>query len=312
MQRRIDVHAHLVPPFLTEAAREAGLGASVSSGFPQWSPELAIEFMDRNGIAATLKSISQPGVHFGDDRKARALARRCNDYLAELIAKHPKRFGGFAAVPLPDVDGALGEIVYALDVLKLDAVGLLASYGTSFLGDEKFDPVLSALNERNAVVFVHPNYHPSSRALDMGIPGFLVEFPFDTTRAVANLIFSGALERFPRIRFVLAHNGGAIPFLSWRLSMAPLIDKRFARFTQDGILAAIRGFYYETAQAAGPGPFGAMHAVADPQRVLFGTDWPYCPATVTAAGDASIAKTEGAAAEDIYRNNALTLFPRFA
>jgi predicted TIM-barrel fold metal-dependent hydrolase len=312
MRDRIDVHAHIVPPFLAEAASAAGFGASVSAGFPTWSEALAFAFMDENGIAVMLNSVSQPGVHYGDDAKARALARRCNEFLADLAAKHPRRFGSFAALPLPDVDGAVAEIAYVLDVLKLDAVGLLASYGTSFLGDAEFDPVLEVLNDRGATVFVHPNYHPSSKALGMSIPGFIVEFPFDTTRAVANLIFSGALERFPRIKFVLAHNGGTLPALSWRLAMAPLIDKRFQSFSQESILNAIRGLYYETAQAAGPGPMAGLGEIADPGRILFGTDWPYCPAAVTAAGDKAIAAHQSARARDIFRNNALKLFPRFA
>jgi predicted TIM-barrel fold metal-dependent hydrolase len=309
--RRIDVHAHIVPAFLVDAAGEAGFGASISSGFPKWSPEMALQFMDGNDIATTIASVSQPGVHYGDDLKARALARRCNELMADLASRHPKRFGAFAAVPMPDVKGALDEIAYALDVLRLDAVGLLASYGTSFLGDPKFDPVLELLNERRAIVFIHPNYHPSSKALGMDLPGFLIEFTFDTTRAVANLIFRGALERFPHIKFVLAHNGGVIPFLSWRMAMAPLIDKRFQSFSRAGIVAAIRSFYYDTAQCAGPAPIAAMKEIADPTRILMGTDWPYCPPSVTEAGDAAL-KAQGATfAADVFRNNAVRLFPRF-
>lgn len=313
-QNRIDVHAHIVPPFLIEAAKSAGLGASISAGFPAWTAEGALAFMEENGIATALNSVSQPGVHYGDPHKARVLARRCNDFMAELVARHPSKFGSFAALPLPDIDSALVETTYALDVLKLDGVGLLASYGTSFLGDAEFDPLLALLNECGAKVFIHPNYHPSSRSLGMNIPGFLVEFPTDTTRAVANLIFSGARDRFPDIRFILAHNGGAVPYLSWRVSLAPLIDKRFQSFTQASILSAIRSFYYETAQAAGPGPMAALAEVADPERILLGTDWPYCPPAVTQAGDASLAShlPKAIRPDDVFRNNALKLFPRFA
>ena len=314
MPNRIDVHAHIVPPFLVEAAQAAGFGTSISAGFPRWTAELALAFMDENGISTTLNSVSQPGVHYGDSVRAKTLARQCNDFMSALAARYPKRFGSFAAVPLPDVDASLAEIAYALDVLKLDGVGLLASYGTNFLGDAEFDPVLTLLNERQATVFIHPNYHPSSKSLGMKIPGFLVEFPTDTTRAVANLIFSGALEKFPNIKFILAHNGGALPYLSWRISLAPLIDKRFQSFTQAGILKAIRGFYYETAQAAGPGPLAALAEVADPDRVLLGTDWPYCPPTVTQVGDASLSShtVKAITPEKVFRGNALKLFPRFA
>ncbi|HWL04347.1 MAG TPA: amidohydrolase family protein [Xanthobacteraceae bacterium] len=307
---RIDVHCHAVPPFFTEAAQAAGRGASISSGFPQWSPALARETMDRQNIAASLLSISQPGVHFGDDAAAVALARRCNDYLAKLVADDPAHFGAFAAVPLPNVPATLNEIRHALDTLKLDGVGLLASYGTQFLGDAVFDPVLELLDSYEATVFVHPNYHPSSRSLGMDMPAFLVEFPIDTTRAVANLIFSGALERYPRIKFILAHQGGAAPYLAHRLSVAPLIDKRFAALTPEAILGQFRRFYYESAQGADPAPLAALSQLADPSHLLFGSDWPYCPPAVTAAGDAAV----GGLNADIqtrWRANALALFPRF-
>lgn len=305
---RIDVHCHVIPPFFADAAREAGFGASISSGFPQWSETLALGFMDANNIAASLVSISQPGVHFGDDAKAGALARRCNDFFAELIAKHPARFGVFAAIPLPDVDAALAEIRYAHETLKLDGIGLLASYGAAFLGDAVFDPVLAQLNDYAATVFVHPNYHPASKSLGMNIPGFLVEFPIDTTRMVANLIFSGALARYPRIKFILAHAGGAAPYLAWRLAMAPLIDKRFAHLTGDEITGSFRRFHYETAQAAGPVPFAALRELTEPTSILFGTDWPYCPPAVMEAGDVVIAQR--ADADAVYRDNAVRLFPR--
>jgi 6-methylsalicylate decarboxylase len=314
LKNRIDIHAHPVPAFLTEAASAAGFRASISAGFPKWSAVLALDFMDANGIATTINSISQPGVNYGDDAAARALARQCNELFAQLSAQYPRRFGSFAALPLPDVDGAIAEARYALEVLKLDAVGVLASYGTDFFGDKKFDPLLAFLNDKSAIVFIHPNYHPSSKTIGMDVPGFLVEFTFDTTRAAVNLIFGGAMERFPRVRFVLAHNGGTIPFLGWRLAMAPLIDKHFQSFSRESILVALRGFYYDCAQAAGRGTMAAMREIADPSHLLFGSDWPYCPESVTEAGDQELLvqeKSGGVPTADIFRNNALTLFPKF-
>ena len=305
---RIDVHTHAMPRFYSDAARDAGLKASISAGFPDWTPESAFEFMDRNNIDISINSISPPGVHFGNDAKAGALARRCNDFLAEMRAQYPKRFGALGILPLPDVKGALAEIDYVLDTLKLDGVSLFASYGTSFIGDPVFDPVLERLNAAAAVVFLHPNSHPSSLALGMQIPTFLVEYPLATTRAVANLIFSRALERFPNIKFILAHNGGAVPYLIWRFAMAPLVAERFNGFTQDGILAACRNFYFESAQAAGPAPMAALAEVSNSERWLFGSDWPYCPERVTAAGDAALASDIA----EKFRENALRLFPRLA
>jgi predicted TIM-barrel fold metal-dependent hydrolase len=306
---KIDVHTHSIPPFLAAAATAAGRGASISPGFPVWTADLALGFMAEHSIAKSYLSISQPGVHFGDAKAAAELARRCNDHFAALIGAHPGRFGAFAALPLPEVDAALAEAERALDRLKLDGVGVLASYGTAFLGDAAFDPLFAFLDARAAIVFVHPNYPPSSRSLGMGIPGFLVEFPIDTTRAVANLIFGGALERFPRIRFILAHNGGAVPYLGWRLAMAPLIDRRFQSFSRESILASLRRFYYETAQAAGPAPMAALGETADPSHILYGTDWPYCPPAVTRAGDEALAAGQATPAlEAILRGNAERLF----
>jgi predicted TIM-barrel fold metal-dependent hydrolase len=313
--RRIDVHFHSIPDFFRDAVSAAGRGPTVTTGFPRWTPEAAIELMDRRDIAVGLLSISQPGVHFGDDAKARALARRGNEYHAELAARWPGRLGSFAAVPLPDVQGACTEIEFALDELEADGVCLLASYGERFLGDAHFDPVLELLDARKTVVFVHPNYHPSSRGLKYDLPGWMAEFLFDTTRAALNLVFGGAQERFPNIRFILAHAGGTLPYIAWRQSMAPFIDGRFAEHTPEAILERLGRFYYDTAISAGPATIAALRQIARPEHILFGSDWPYAPEAVTARSVESLCDNphlDAAAQAAIARGNALALFPRFA
>ncbi|MBL0421108.1 amidohydrolase [Ramlibacter sp. AW1] len=315
MSDRIDVHFHPVPEGFKRAAAAAGLGTTIASGFPRWTPELSLEVMDRHGIATAITSISQPGVHFGDDAAARALARECNEDAAALMQRWPSRFGAFATVPMPDVDGALREIEHALDVLKLDGVCLLASYGERFIGDAAFEPVLQLLDEREAVVFLHPNFHPSSRRIQWALPGFLTEFPIDTTRATTHLVVSGATARFRRIRFILSHAGGALPYLAWRLSVAPLVDKRFAEHTGASILGEIGRFWYDTAQAAGDPVLATLREVTTPDHILFGSDWPYCPETVVQATTDAVAGSRVLDAEAIagtFRNNALALFPRLA
>ena len=307
----IDVHAHLIPPFYREALIAAGRGPSISGGFPAWSPEEALRQMDENGIAAAILSVSQPGVHFGDDQAARDLARRFNDYMARLSAGHAGRLGAFAVLPLPDVAGALAEIDYALEVLKLDGIGVLASYGEQFLGDDGFDPLLERLNAAEAVVFVHPNLHPGSRALTLNVPAWTVEYPFDTTRAVVNLVLSGKRRRYAKIRFILAHAGGTIPFLAWRIAAAPQIDRRYAALSSEEIRADLRSFWYETAQSPGPETFGALRFVAAPERILFGSDWPYCRAPVTAAMIRALNEVDAGQRSGLEAANALNLFPRF-
>jgi predicted TIM-barrel fold metal-dependent hydrolase len=311
--RRIDVHAHAIPSFLREALAAAGRGATISTGTPAWDAETHLGIMDANGIAASVLSVSQPGVHFGDAAAARRLARHCNSHFAELKDAFPQRFGAFGVTPLPDVDGAAAEAAHALDVLKLDGIGLLASYGEKFLGDPMFDPLLKLLNDRGAVVFIHPNFHPFSRALDLKLPGFLVEFTFDTTRAAVNLIFAGALERFRDIRFVLAHAGGTLPYLAWRLQAGLMIDAQFAHLSAGQVEAAVRHFWYDTALSAGPGMLAALSAVADPGRIVFGSDFPYSPPRLVSLQAATLAENTGPERQRaIGRQNALTLFPRFA
>src|SRR5205085_3683590 len=139
------------------------------------------------------------------------------------------------------------EIGHSRDQLKLEGVCLFASYGEKFLGDPLFDPVLAALDQRGAVVFVHPALHPSSRALDLPWPGFMMEYLFDTTRAAVNLVFGGAIERFPRIRFVLAHAGGLTPYFAWRLSVSPMIDARMEQLSRKDIYGRLQRFWYDNA-----------------------------------------------------------------
>lgn len=303
---RIDVHAHLLPGFLREALVAGGRAPS-SGYFPDWSPAIALELMGRHGIATQILSASSPGVHFGDDAAARALARRTNELIARTVTDHPRNFGGFATLPLPDVAGALAELDYAFDILRMDGACLFASYSTGFLGDPVFEPILAALDARAAVVFVHPSAYGASPHPKLPWPAFMMEFLFDTTRAAVNLLFSGALDRYPRIRFILAHAGGVLPFLSWRLGVAPMISQALPRWSPERIAAGLRRFWFDTALSPGAATFGALDAVADPRRILFGSDWPWAAEPVTRATIEALVPRPG-----VDRANALELFPRLA
>jgi len=310
--RRIDVHFHLIPPFYREAVYAAGRGPAVGR-YPDWTPQLALDLMDAHGIEVALTSLAQPGVGFGSEASAQTLARRCNDYAAELIARWPKRFGAFGTVPMWSIKGALDAIAYSLDGLKFAGVSLFASYGENFLGDAQFDPLLAMLNERSAVVFVHPGLHPSSSALALPWPAFIMEYLFDTTRAVVNLILSGAIERFPRIRFILPHAGGLVPYFAWRLSVSPMIDPRLPQLSREQVYAGLKHFWYDNALSPGEQTFGALEHVAAPERVVFGTDFPFANPRVIA----EMMKTyesgflSEARRAQIDRTNALALFPKY-
>jgi 6-methylsalicylate decarboxylase len=311
--RRIDVHFHLIPPFYQEAAYAAGAGPAIGR-YPDWSPERALELMDNSGIELALTSLAQPGVQFGDRTKAAALARRCNEYASELSVRWPKRFGAFATVPMWDLRGAVAEIDHALGTLKHQGVCLFASYGEKFLGDAYFDPVMEALDAHAAVVFVHPALHPSSRKLDLPWPGFMMEYVFDTTRAAVNLVFSGAIERFPRIRCVLAHAGGLMPYFAWRLSISPMIDARLEQLSPAEIYARLGRFWYDNALSPTAETLACVERIAPTGHVVFGSDWPFANARVIAEAVKTYEAVElpQAQREAIDRGNALSLFPRLA
>ena len=310
----IDVHFHLIPQFYRDAVYEAGRGPAIGR-YPDWSPQLALELMDRHDIALAITSLAQPGVGFAPADKAAGFARRVNDYAAELIAQHPKRFGCFGLLPMHDIDAAIAEARYCLEALRFHGICLFASYDERFLGDSWFDPLMDYLNSRNAIVHIHPGLHPSSKSLTLPWPAFMIEYPFDTTRAAVNLLFSGALERFANTRFILSHGGGTLPFLAWRLSVAPMIDKRLKQRSREEIFAALKSFWYDNALASGVEAMGTLSRIAAKDRILFGSDWPFCNERVVAEEVADFT-APGFLAPDamamIARENAVKLFPRRA
>jgi len=311
--RRIDIHFHLIPPFYQDTAYAAGAGPAIGR-YPEWSPERALAQMDATGIELALTSLAQPGVQFGDPARAPALARRCNEYASELSARWPARFGALAVVPMWEVSDAVAEIDYALGTLKHQGVCLFASYGERFLGDACFDPVLAALDARAAVVFIHPALHPSSRKLALPWPGFMMEYVFDTTRAAVNLVFTGAVERFPRIRFVLAHAGGLMPYFAWRLSVSPMIDPRLEQLSPAELYARFRRFWYDIALAPTAETMACLSGVAAPEQIVFGSDWPFANNRVIAEAVRTYeaVRMPPAQREAIDRGNALSLFPQLA
>jgi predicted TIM-barrel fold metal-dependent hydrolase len=268
--RKIDVHHHIMPPRYLAATRDLQVPIARA-----WTPEKSIADMDQAGVAAAITSISQPGVWLGSTAQGRHLARLCNDYAARLRIDYPKRFGMFACIPLPDTEGSLREIEYGLDVLKANGISLLTSYRNRWLGDPVFDPVLQELNRRKVVVFTHPTSPACCHGLSPGlIDDTVIEFGTDTTRAIASLMFRGAVERYPDIRWIFSHGGGSAPYLVERLTRVGASAPIAGRLPH-GTLSALRHFYYDIAQIAAPPPMAALTRLADPTRILWGSDFPF-------------------------------------
>lgn len=308
----IDVHHHIVPPFyLAENADRiaASRGGQISAAWLEWTPDRALAAMDESDVEAAVISLSTPGVWFGDVQAARDTARRCNEYAAELARRVPARFGRFATIPLPDVEGALEEINYALDVLRADGIGLLTSYGDRWLGDPAFDDVLDLLNARKAVVFVHPTTPTCCRNLLPAVSPIIAEVPQDTTRAVSNLLLTGAFARYRDIRFIFTHAGGSIPMVACR--MGQYAPPNLAEVAPDGIEHELRRLYYDIAGTAYRPAIAALTSLVPISQVLFGSDHPYVPLSETAVGLKALELT-AADRLAIGRENALALLPQLA
>ena len=313
MAHRIDTHHHIVPPAYFAKHRDQIMGAAAGRNerLPEWTPSLAVEAMEAGGIATAIASISTPGIWFGDREAARDLARECNDYAAALARDHKGRFGFFAAIPLPDVDGSLREIAHALDVLHADGIGLMTNYDDVWPGDPRFAPVFDELNRRKAVVYFHPTAAKCCLNLIPGAPPALIEFAFDTTRAIVSLLLGGTFARSPDIRFIFSHGGGTLPMMAGRIAAVVKSRKELAAALPGGAMSEFRKLYYDVVSLFDPTGFNAAKALAGTSQLLFGTDFPYWPpsANVDAFAVQDLTPPERRAIE---RENALHLFPRFA
>jgi 6-methylsalicylate decarboxylase len=210
--KRIDVHHHILPPSFVSALNSLNINWTGGPERPSWSLAQAHDLMGQMGIDAAVASPS-PGVYWGGDTGfAVKLARETNEFIADVARDDPEHFGGFATMPLPDVDASLREVEYALDTLGMDGVVLYSSAGDRYLGDRSYDPFFEELERRKAIVFIHPTtIPPGADATGLTIPFGVAEFTFDTTRAITNMLYNGTLERYPSIRYIVSHAGGTIP-----------------------------------------------------------------------------------------------------
>ncbi|MEU9546938.1 amidohydrolase family protein [Streptomyces mirabilis] len=304
--RRIDTHAHMVPGAYTAELSQRGL--EPTPPHPSSSGEHLTASMDRREIDAAVVCLPPPGVWFEDEALARRLSRLVNEELASLVRSDPSRFAGLATLPLPIVDAALEEISYALDTLGLDGIALPSQVAGTYLGDPVFDPVVAELDRRGAYVYLHP-VGPAAPTPLPHVPAWVQEFPFDTTRALVNLIYSGTLERSPRIRLQVPHLGGAAPFLAGRLAQWVEREPDRAELAPAGAVAYLRRLYYDTGLTNDPVALAAVRALAGIERVTFGSDWPFLT-TPDGVDPMTALGLTGHELEAVACQNALALVPR--
>jgi predicted TIM-barrel fold metal-dependent hydrolase len=292
----IDVHHHFVPP-----------GGTTNR---PWSPEMSLEQMDKFGIAVAILSMTQNGeLFYNGTERGRVAVRAGNEYGAELMQRHPERFGLMGGIPMPDIDGSLREVEYAYDTLKVDAIGIYTNDNHGrWPGDPYFEPLWQELDRRNAIVYMHPLAPSCCSDLKYGAAASMLEYDFDVTRGVVSLIVNGVMFRYPNIRFITVHSGGTGPLLAGRMN--DRIPRGAEQYLPNGLYAELRKWYYDIAHASFPWPYAAMKAFMPESQILFGTD--YSPEPIESTVDQLPGLELPRAFEQMMlRGNAERLFPRF-
>lgn len=316
---RFDVHAHFVPDFYLQAMHDAGeTRPDGMVELPKWDAESALATMDQLGVKTALLSIPTPGVHFGDDAKARELARKVNDEGARLKMAYPGRFGFFATLPLPDIAGSVAELVRALDQLGADGIVLLTNHRGVYLGNPVLDPIFAELNKRNAVVFLHPT-SPCALPFDH-IPRPMLEFIFETTRSVTDMVTAGVLQRNPNIRVIVPHAGAALTLLADRIDFISPMATHLRGYAGPGhpppsMKDALKRLDFDFAGMPVPNTLRELLTLADHDRIHYGSDYPFTPAGACEFLMSKLEDSELLTEEQKRKfmgGNAAKLFPKLA
>ncbi|ACU75309.1 amidohydrolase 2 [Catenulispora acidiphila DSM 44928] len=305
----VDVHAHYLTPTYRQALINAGITQPDGMpSIPQWSADSALATMDTTGIAVAMLSVSSPGFDFGEAGKVSDLVRQVNEEGAAIVKAHPTRFGLMASLPLPDINAAVAEVNYAFDVLKADGIALETNYGGTYLGDPSFSPVLAELHKRNAVVHLHPTSPACWEATSLGAPRPMIEFLFDTTRTITQLILGGVLLKYPGIRFIVPHTGAALPVLADRISAFDLTQP-----SPVDVIGALKRLHYDVAGFALPRALPALLNLVGPETLLYGSDFPFTEDPIVKLLAAQLAGTTVLTPQQkqaMLNGNAAGLFPR--
>lgn len=290
----IDVHHHVI-----------GKNNPNFANLPKWNMQIDAEENERLGIGGALLSLPVSST----PEQTRAI----NDYLTRFASYDSKCYGVLACLPNANIDAALKEIEYACDSLHADGFCMPSNAGGMYIGDDRMDEILAELNKRNAVVLLHP-VKPSGDVPQLTVTDFSVyEFPFDTTRAIMNLIYRGKLKKFPNIKWIVSHAGGCIPYLAYRFSTVAEEGKAIS-LSKNEVLNSFKNLYYDLALSTSAGVFQTLKEVAGTSQIVFGTDAPLRPKagtqdSVEIFNNTTIFTTEEK--QSIACKTSSVLFPRF-
>ncbi len=309
---QIDVHCHMIPDSYLEAVKAHGMEMDEGFPIPSWNAEAHLEFMDEAGIKISVLTMPAPQPYFGDGAQSAAVCRKFNEEAAALKALHPGRFLFCAALPLPDVNLAIEEARYALDVLGADGVKLATNSYGQYLGDEELDPLMAYLNSRKAVIITHP-HKPSAvnDKLIAAVPLASYEYLAETTRAILNMVARDVLVRYPDLKVVVPHCGSFLPNALPRFKgLLPVMIKQGYMQPVD-VEANISRLYFDLAGAAMDEAIESLLTITEPAHILYGSDYPYVAAPALVGAKKSLEArlaSHGLDPQDIFSNNAARLF----
>ena len=300
------MHAHYLPEGYRAALERAGHHHPDGMPWmPEWSAGTHVEVMNRLGIATSILSVSSPGVHLGDGVTTVDLAREVNEDGRRAVIDHPGRFGLLASLPLPDIDASIAEIAYCCDCLSVDGFVLLTNTGGMYVSDPSLEPVFRELNRRGARVLLHPTSPPCWERISFERPRPMLEFLFDTTRAVVDLVLNGTVARYPELTLIIPHAGATLPLVADRVSsfarlLAPNVD----------VLGDLGRLQFDLAGSAVPRQLDALLTLTTLDHLHYGSDLPFTPDQVAAAAAENIDGVDSLV--DALRTNTARLFPLHA
>lgn len=309
---QMDIHCHMIPDSYLEAIKAHGMEMDEGFPIPAWEAEEHLKFMDEAGIQTSVLTMPAPQPYFGDGAESAAVCRKFNEEAAALKALYPGRFLFCAALPLPDVDRALEEARYALEVLGADGVKLATNSYGQYLGDEALEPLMAYLNSRKSVIITHP-HKPSAanETLISAVPLASYEYLAETTRAILNMVAHDVLVRYPDLKVVVPHCGSFLPNALPRFKgLLPVMVKQGYMKPVD-VDANLSRLYYDLAGAATDEAVESLLTVTEPSHILYGSDYPYVAAKALTAAKKSLENrlaSHGLDPQDVFTDNAARLF----
>ena len=266
----IDMHSHIITPEFASALDKEGRLLDEGFPLPKWDAEAQLKWMDEAGIHTSVLTLAAP------QPTSAKVVRATNEAAAKLKYEHPDRFRFCAALPLPDVDAAIEEARYALDVLSADGIKLATNVNGQYLGAPELDTLFSFLNERKAFVILHPHRpDPVNKQVMQQTPLAMQEYLSETTRAVSNMISRNVLARYNNIKVVVPHCGAYLPLAIPRMrSLTPVMqtNKMVGEIDYE---ANLRALYYDLAGAHSPEVIRMLLTITTPDHLLYGSDYPY-------------------------------------